>query len=81
MNIFFSDCEAFICTFADFFILGMEIPKDFDVEVYRSRLALSLYWYGMRKLHGEIVSESEQTGKIRKKRKLKEKEAEEEVIF
>ena len=49
----------------------MEIPKEFDVEIYRSRLTLSLYRYGIRKLHGEIVSESEQTGKIRRKRKLK----------
>ena len=69
----FNDCGAFICAFAEFFIHGMEIPKDFDVEVYKSRLTLSLYRYGMRKLHGKIVSESEQTGKIRKKRKLKKK--------
>ena len=64
------DCGAFVTAFAEYFIHGKEIPKDFDVEVYSFRLVLLLYRYGMRKVHGEVVSDSEQTGKIVKKRKL-----------
>ena len=65
---FYSDCGAFIAAYAEHIVYGKNIESTFDIEVYQSRVTYSLYSYGMKKIRGEIVSDSEQTLKIKKRR-------------
>uniref|UniRef100_A0A803QPY8 Uncharacterized protein n=1 Tax=Cannabis sativa TaxID=3483 RepID=A0A803QPY8_CANSA len=45
-----SDCGAFVAAFAEFFIHSKDIPNDFDIKVYRTRLAALLFANGQRKM-------------------------------
>ncbi|KAM6586584.1 hypothetical protein CsatA_009189 [Cannabis sativa] len=44
-----SDCGAFVAAFAEFFIHGKDVPGNFDIEVYHTRLAALFFSYGQRK--------------------------------
>ncbi|KAM6545368.1 hypothetical protein CsatB_026104 [Cannabis sativa] len=44
-----SDCGAFVVAFAEFFIHGKDIPLDFDIGAYRTRLAMLFFVYDKRK--------------------------------
>ena len=66
--LFCSDCGAFVAAYAEHIVYGKNIATTFDIEVYRSSVAYSLYSYGMKKIRGEIISDSEQTLKIKKRR-------------
>ncbi|KAF4364020.1 hypothetical protein G4B88_014977 [Cannabis sativa] len=41
-----NDCGAYVAAFAEFFIHGKDVPADFDIEVYRTRLAALCFSYG-----------------------------------
>ncbi|KAF4396334.1 hypothetical protein G4B88_019134 [Cannabis sativa] len=45
-----NDCGAFVAAFAEFFINSKDIPNDFDIKVYRTRLAALLFANGQRKM-------------------------------
>ncbi|KAM6563024.1 hypothetical protein CsatB_023022 [Cannabis sativa] len=66
-----SDCGAYVAAFAEFFIHGKDVPADFDIEVYRTRLAALFFSYGHRKIDESIDSEDEKQSKSSKASKLK----------
>ncbi|KAM6554433.1 hypothetical protein CsatB_015195 [Cannabis sativa] len=66
-----NDCGAYVAAFAEFFIHGKDVPADFDIEVYRTRLASLFYSYGQRKIDESIDSEDEKQTKSSKASKLK----------
>ena len=66
--LFCSDCGAFVAAYAEHIVYGKNIATTFDIEVYRSRIAYSLYSYDMKNVRGEIVSNFEQTLKFKKRR-------------
>jgi hypothetical protein len=68
---FYSDCGAYVAAFAEFFIHGKDVPADFDIEVYRTRLAALFFSYGQRKIDESIDSEDEKQSKSSKPSKLK----------
>lgn len=78
--VFCSDCGAFVAAYAEHIIYGKNILSSFDIEVYRSRLAYSFYSYGMKKIRGEICSDSEQTLKIKKEKEIEEVNVEDFVV-
>uniref|UniRef100_A0A803NIP3 Uncharacterized protein n=1 Tax=Cannabis sativa TaxID=3483 RepID=A0A803NIP3_CANSA len=59
-------CDAFVATFAEFFIHDKDVPKDFDIEIYRTRLAALLFAYGQRKNYKNIDSKDEKLNKSSK---------------
>ncbi|KAF4353631.1 hypothetical protein F8388_017954 [Cannabis sativa] len=66
-----NDCGAYVAAFAEFFIHGKDVPVDFDIEVYRTRLAALFFSYGQRKIDESIDSEDEKQSKSSKASKLK----------
>ncbi|KAM6556898.1 hypothetical protein CsatB_003917 [Cannabis sativa] len=71
MKAYSVDCGAYVAAFAEFFIHGKDVPADFDIEVYRTRLASLFYSYGQRKIDESIDSEDEKQTKSSKASKLK----------
>ncbi|KAM6560944.1 hypothetical protein CsatA_030183 [Cannabis sativa] len=66
-----NDCGAYVTAFAEFFIHGKDVPADFDIEVYCTRLAALFFSYGQRKIDESIDSEDEKQSKSSKASKLK----------
>ncbi|KAM6556203.1 hypothetical protein CsatB_003222 [Cannabis sativa] len=66
-----NDCGAFVAAFVEFFIRGKDVPCDFDIGVYRTRLAALFFSYGQRKNDESIDSEDEKQSKSSKASKLK----------
>ncbi|KAM6544115.1 hypothetical protein CsatB_008562 [Cannabis sativa] len=71
MKAYSVDCGAYVAAFAEFFIHGKDVPADFDIEAYRTRLASLFYSYGQRKIDESIDSEDEKQTKSSKASKLK----------
>ncbi|XP_060962599.1 uncharacterized protein LOC133032603 [Cannabis sativa] len=66
-----NDCGAFVAAFVEFFIHEKDVPADFDIEVYRTRLAALFFSYGQRKIDESIDSDDEKQRKSSKASKLK----------
>ncbi|GER26397.1 hypothetical protein STAS_02047 [Striga asiatica] len=53
------DCGAFVAAFAEYFMRGLEIPSEFDVEFFRNHYAYLLYEHGCKKLAEGYESEDQ----------------------
>ncbi|KAM6587274.1 hypothetical protein CsatA_009879 [Cannabis sativa] len=51
-----SDCGAFVAAFAEFFIHRKDVPSDFDIGGYRTRLAAHFFSYGQRKMMKVLIA-------------------------
>lgn len=55
----------YVASFAEYLIDGKDIPPDpWNIDVYRSRLAVLLYNHGRMKQEENAISEDESTGRL-----------------
>ncbi|PON75069.1 hypothetical protein PanWU01x14_044210 [Parasponia andersonii] len=55
------DCDVFLIVFAMFIIRGMthKIPRDLDIDWYRNKICVKLYYHALKKQLEDYESESE----------------------